>query len=191
MVIADVADTSRWEAWQQGYTYGVILIYPPDPPLRCVNALRAKRDPRAQSYCDAHISLTIPLPRALTQDHWEELASIASGFAPVSIRYGPLMNYLPYPGVCLAIEPQAELDELRAALESASSFSGAPARRYPFSAHMTIAEFISVDETERLMVELADVAPQGAFRCTGLSYAVPDTGFHFTERRRLPLLAGD
>ncbi len=187
MVTDYIADTSRWEAWQREYRFGVLLIYPSDPPRRCVNVLRAKYDPRSQSYCDAHISLTIPLPRVLTEDDWEELQSVASGFAPISVRYGPLMNYLPYPGVCLAIEPQAELDGLRAALESASAFSGAPARRYPFSAHMTIAEFITAEETEALMVELKEVAPQGSFQCTGVSYAVPDAEFHFTERRRLAL----
>jgi 2'-5' RNA ligase len=97
------------------------------------------------------------------------------------------MNYLPYPGVCLAIEPQAELDRLRTAVEAASAFTGAPARRYPFSAHMTIAEFITVDETEGLMAELRDIAPQGSFMCRYVSYAVPDGGFHLTERGRLGL----
>jgi len=97
------------------------------------------------------------------------------------------MNYLPYPGVCLAIELQAELDRLRAALETASAFTGAPARRYPFSAHMTIAEFISGDETKALMAELKDVTPQGSFLCTCVSYAVPDSNMHFAERRRLEL----
>ncbi|UCH34263.1 MAG: 2'-5' RNA ligase family protein [Armatimonadota bacterium] len=187
MVTTYAADISHWEAWQPKWRFGVILIYPPDPPLLQVNALRAKYDPRSQSTCDGHISLTVPLPRVLTESHWDELWSIASGIAPFTIDYGPLMNYLPHPGVCLAIEPQAELDSLRAALETASAFAGAPPRRYPFSAHMTIAEFISADETKALMVELKDVAPQGSFSCTCVSYAVPDGNFRFAERRRLEL----
>lgn len=190
MVTTHAADMSHWEAWQREYRFGVLLIYPPDPPLLQVNALRARYDPRSQSVCDAHISLTIPLPRPLTEDHWAELESTAAGIAPISVHYGPLMNYLPHPGVCLAIEPQAELDKLRAALEAASAFTGAPARRHPFSAHMTIAELISEDETEALMVGLKDIAPQGTFVCTGVSYAVPDSNMHITERRRLEL-SGD
>jgi len=187
MVTTYAADVGEWEAWQREYRFGVLLIYPPDPPLLQVNALRAEYDPRSQSVCDAHISLTIPLPRPLTEAHWIELESIASGIAPITIHYGPLINYLPYPGVCLAIEPQAELDRLRAALETASAFTGAPARRHPFSAHMTIAQFISADETKALMVELNEVAPQGSFLCIGVSYAVPDSDFGFTERMRLEL----
>ena len=187
MVTTYAADISHWETWQREYRFGVLLIYPPDPPLRQGNALRAKYDPRSQSTCDTHISLTVPLPRPLTEAHWVELETIASSIAPITVHYGPLMNYLPHPGVCLAVEPQAELDRLRAALETASAFAGAPVRRYPFSAHMTIAEFISGDETKSLMVELKDVAPQGSFLCTYVSYAVPDSNFHFAERKRLDL----
>lgn len=186
-VTAYAADIGHWEAWQREYRFGVLLIYPPDPPLLQVNALRARYDPRSQSICDAHISLTVPLPRPLTEADWVELESIASGIAPITIHYGPLTNYLPHPGVCVAIRPQAELDGLRAALETASAFTGAPARRHAFSAHMTIAEFISAEETKALMVELRDVVPRGSFLCSCVSYAVPDGDFHFSERRTLPL----
>jgi len=187
MITTYAADTSQWESWQREYRFGVLLIYPPDPPLSQVNALRARYDPRSQSICDAHISLTVPLPRALYDADWQELQSIAAGVEPFSIQYGPLMNYLPHPGVCLAIEPQSALDRLRAALERAAAFAEAPPRRYPFSAHMTIAEFISVEQTEALMDQLADVAPTGSFPCGAVSYAVPDANFHLTERKRLAL----
>lgn len=187
MVTTYASGITHWESWQREYRFGVLLIYPPDPPVQQVNALRAEHDPRSHSYCDAHISLTVPLPRALTEECWAELEAIASGIPPISIHYGPLMNYLPHPGVCLAIEPHEELDRLRIALEAASAFTGAPPRRHPFSAHMTIAEFISADETKALMVDLREAAPQGTFLCKWVCYAVPDSDFHFAERRRLDL----
>jgi 2'-5' RNA ligase len=87
--------------------------------------------------------------------------------------------------VCLAIEAQADLERLLAALERASVFEGAKPRSYPFSAHMTIAEFITVEQTESLMMELKDVAPHGSFLCSHVSYSVPDARLHFTERGRL------
>ncbi len=181
------ADTAQWEDWQREYRYGVLLILPPDPPSAQINALRAVHDPRGQAICEAHISLTVPLPRPMEDAHWRELESIASTIEAFTIHYGPLMNYLPHPGVCLAIEPQAELDALRAALEAASVFAGAPDRRYPFSAHMTIAEFISAERTETLTDELRGVVPDGSFTCTGVAYTVPDDTFHFAERARLEL----
>jgi 2'-5' RNA ligase len=187
MVTSYESEIGHWEDWQQEYRFGVLLIFPPDPLRTQVNDLRAKYDPRSQAICDAHISLTIPMPRARTEAQWAELERIAAGIAPIPVHYGPLMNYLPHPGVCLAIEPQAALDRLRIALESASVFAGAPARPYPFSAHMTIAEFISVEQTETLMGQLADVAPKGVFLCNAVSYAVPDADFHFTECNRLAL----
>ncbi|HEY0073050.1 MAG TPA: 2'-5' RNA ligase family protein [Abditibacteriaceae bacterium] len=182
-----VENIDDWKSWQQEYRYGVFLIFPPDPPLSQVNALRQKYAWSQSSECDAHISLTIPLPQPLTHDHWQELQSIACRIAAFPISYGPLKNYLPHPGVCLAIEPQDKLDALRADLETALCFSRAIPRRFPFSAHMTIAEMITVEQTKVFMLDLADTAPKGTFSCTHVSYAVPDANFSFTERGRLQL----
>jgi len=181
------ADTSGWEDWQKGYRFGVLLVLPPDPPRSQVDALRARHDRRSHAFCGAHVSLRVPLPRPVTPAHWAELEAMASGVAPFTARYGPLRHYLPHPGVCLRIEPQAELDHLRAALKSASCFAGATPRTHPFSAHMTLAEFVSADETQRLMRELAGAAPRGSSLCDAVSYVVPDAGFRFTQRGRLQL----
>jgi hypothetical protein len=100
MVIEYVADVSCWEAWRQQYQYGVLLILPPDPPKNKVNDLRTKYDPKGQSICQAHISLTVPVPRSLNDTYLEELQEIASDIKPFSIHCRPLINYLPHPGVC-------------------------------------------------------------------------------------------
>jgi len=177
-----VTDISRWEAWQKEYRYGGLMIIPPDPPFARVETLRKKYDPKGQAICCPHISVTVPFPRALSDANWYEIKSIVSGIKPFTIKYGPLINFLPNPGVCLAIEPLAEMDNLRAALEKAAAFRGAPPRKYPFLPHMTIAEFITEEETKELMVKLEKVAPVGSFFCTRVFYAVPDKYFHFTER---------
>jgi hypothetical protein len=181
------ADTSQWQEWQRAYRFGVLLILPHDPPAKEVNDLRSVYDPIGQSICEAHISLTVPLPRPVNDEHLRELRSIASTIEPFSIHYGPLTNYLPNPGVVLAIEPEDRLERLVTTLERASVFEGAPARSWPFSPHMTITEFISVERTKELMVELQGLTPEGDFLCNNISYAVPDGDFHFTERAKLEL----
>jgi 2'-5' RNA ligase len=185
MITQYAADVSHWEKWAQGYLYGVFLIFPPEPLLTRVNALRVRHDPGSQAVCDAHISLTVPLTRPVSEANWRALEGIAAAIEPFAIQYGPLLNL--DPAVCLAIEPQVVLDKLRIALETAALFAGAPARKYPFLPHMTIAEFITAEQNTRLMQELENVAPRGVFTCTGVAYAVPDANFHFTERRRLQL----
>ena len=187
MICEYVSDVQSWEPWQREYRYGVILIYPPEPLRSTVNALRARHDPRSQAACDAHVSLTLPLAREPGEADWRQLQGIAARARPVTVRYGPLRHYLPHPGVCLTIEPQRELDQLRAALESADIFGGCPPRKFPFSAHMTIAEFISVDETTQLMAQIGASVPRGEFLCTALSYAVPDSTFRFHEGALLSL----
>jgi 2'-5' RNA ligase len=180
-------DTSHWKAWYDAYRFGIVLIYPPEPLRSLVNALREAYDPKSRAICDAHISLTVPLPRGLTESDCEALESITATHQAFSIRYGPLRHYLPAPGVCLRIEPEDTLDRLRRSLEAASCFTGAMPRPYPFSPHMTIAEYVTADETEALMAELRESAPEGEFRCSSVSLAVPDVRFHFDERRRFAL----
>ncbi len=187
MVTEYVEGNSHWLEWQREYRFGVLLIFPPEPLWGQVNILRAQYDPQSQAICDAHISLTIPLSRPIDEVQWHELEDVVSAIEQFPIRYGPLKNYLPHPGVCLNIEPQNELDQLRAAIEKASVFTGAAERKYPFSAHLTIAEFISEAQTVALMDELKDKTPTGDFICTNVAYAVPDENFHFTKRRQLNL----
>ena len=187
MITQYADDITHWAPWQREYRFGAILLYPPDPPASAVNALRARYDPRSHSYCAAHISLTVPVPRPLTSADWMELQRIVAHIAPIHVRYGPLRHYLPAPGVCLAIEPRAELDHLRGMLEDAAAFETAPARRWPFSAHMTIAEFVTQEQTLALMDEIESVAPSGSFVCDAVSYAVPDGDFRFSDRGRLTL----
>jgi hypothetical protein len=68
--------------------------------------------------------------------------------------------------IALDIQPQADLDRLRCALEDCDIFKGAGPRAYPFWAHMTIAEFISVADTKKLVREIGgDHAPRGSFVC--------------------------
>lgn len=189
-----VTDVSRWNTWQQEYRYGVILIFPPDPPKNEMNDLRTVYDPIGQSFCEVHISLTVPLPGPMNDEQLKELLTIASSFKPFSVHYGPLSNYLPHPGVVLTIEPKDRLENLMTTLEKASVFENAAERPWPFSPHMTITELFGmedmnerVDRTKELMVELEGKTPEGDFLCDYVSYAVPDEDFHFTERARLEL----
>jgi hypothetical protein len=152
-----------------------------------VNELRGRYDPKSQVGCDAHISLTVPIPRELTETDCQELQAICAEQRIFVIRYGPIRHYLPAPGVVYSIQPADTIDRLRVALESAACFQGARPRSYPFSPHMTIAEFITAARTEELTKELGDSLPQGEFACESVCLAVPDLSFHFEERRRFEL----
>lgn len=176
-----------WDEWQLTYRFGVLLIFPPEPLRSVVNDLRGRYDPRSQSFCDAHISLTGPAPRAPSEAEWAALEDAASKVAPFSIRYGPLKTLPPHPGVTLAIEPQDRLDALRAALEAVPPFSEAGARSHPFSAHMTIAEFIEPEHTQEIIEKLGPARISGRFTCSRVTWAVPDSSFHFQEHGQLRL----
>ena len=185
-MLADyVDDVNHWDEGQRAYRFGVILILPPEPIFSQVNELRARYDPISRNCCDAHVSLTEPLPRAPTEAQWAEIEAVTSAMRPFTVHYGPLMTYPPHPGVVLKIDPQGEIDRLRVGLEACGAFSGMTPRRYPFSAHMTIAEFITIERTDALMIELDGAVACGSFLCDGVSHVIPDSSFHFSERRRL------
>ena len=179
---------SNWLDWQKPYRFGVLLVLPPEQVRNEIDALRSIYDPASHSGAKAHISLTVPFPREPDEHAWSALQRIASGFTPFTIRYGPLIPFLPKPGAALDIQPQAELDRLRCALEDCDIFKGAGPRAYPFWAHMTIAEFISVADTKKLVREIdGDHAPRGCFICDHISHLVPDERFCFREVTRLVL----
>lgn len=182
------ARMTGWLDWQRPYRLGVLLVLPPGPVRREIDALRARYDPRSHAFAEAHVSLTVPFRKEPDDGLWGELVRVAAGFAPFTIRYGPLVPFLPRPGAALAIEPRDELDRLRRALEACEVFEGAAPRPRPFWPHLTIAEFVSVDATKDLVRQIGGGrAPAGSFVCDHLSYLVPDENFHFTERGVLGL----
>ncbi len=44
---------------------------------------------------------------------------------------------------------------------------------------MTLAEFVTIEESWRIMDEIKDTAPRGSFLCDRLEYIVPDIIMHF------------
>jgi hypothetical protein len=177
-----------WLDRQKSYRFGTILILPPAAVCQAIDPLRARYDPMSQAAIGAHISLTVPLPRALTDRHWGQLLQVASRFPALEIRYGPVIPFLPNPGAALHIEPQPDLDGLRLALEACDLFQGAAPRIHPFWAHMTIAEFIDADRSRTMIGEIgADSSLTGSFTCEHLSYVVPNEGFRFHEHGNLAL----
>lgn len=123
-------DTSRWEQWQHDYKFGVILIYPPDPIFTIVNKLRAQYDTKSQQSCDAHISLTVPLPGPVTQTAWDELCERMKFIEPFEVRYSTPTSFAGIPGVVLKVEPIDRLKNLVDTLEGSEMFHGAKKRRY-------------------------------------------------------------
>lgn len=179
--------TSAWEAWFEEYRYGALYIFPPSPLRARVNALRQRFDPRAQAICDAHISLTVPVPQPMQQAQGAEIARALSAVPPFEVTWGPPYQYPGIAGVVLQIEPTETPHELVRTLERCSCFDDAPPRRYPFSPHMTLAEFITVEQSVAILGELSAERLEGRFWCSEVVYAVPDASFHFSERVAWPL----
>lgn len=55
---------------------------------------------------------------------------------------------------------------------------------------MTIAEFVSIEESWRIMDEIKDTAPSGPFVCDRLWYIVPDINVHFQRVKSYALGKG-
>jgi len=80
------------------------------------------------------------------------------------------------------VAPQERFDELKRTIHKASVFAGAVYSRRQIPAHMTIAEFLSIDESLRLCARVAGTAPGGSFWCDRLEYVVPDATFRFQRQ---------
>jgi 2'-5' RNA ligase len=173
------ADSSSWEEWKREYRYGAFYIFPPTGVIESVDNLRSMYDPTSASYCQAHINLSEPLVHPLSESDLRELREALSTCMPFEIHFGPLRSFLPHPGIAYAISPEDKFRELRSANHSTSPFKNSPRKREHIAPHMTIAEFIDVEETEKLMRELSGKIPEGSFLCDAIEYAVPTKEFYF------------
>ncbi len=187
MIETAYADTSSWEEWQREYEYGAFYIFPPAGVIEPIDDLRRIHDPKSDSYCQAHISLSEPLAHPLTQSELEELRARLSSIEPFDMRYGPLRTFLPYPGVAYTITPDDKFRCLRSVIHSTSMYKDATLTRDYVVPHMTVAEFITVSRTAELLQELSGNVPAGTFLCDSIEYAVPTRDFRFARILAIPL----
>jgi 2'-5' RNA ligase len=180
-MIPYVTDTSSWEGWQRDYRLGLILIMPPPEVADRVNALRAKYDPRTHAFCPAHITLSDPLGLEMTPEREAEIRGILAGIRPFTLHFDRPHSSPQRGGVAYPIRPREPFDALREALHTASVFTGKPYYTRQIPPHMTIAEFISIEESLKLCAQLQDGAPSGSFVCDRLEFIVPDANFHFQK----------
>jgi 2'-5' RNA ligase len=174
-----VTDTSKWEKWQRDYRLGLILIMPPEEVAKQINPLRAKYDPRTYAYCPAHITLSDPLGLELTPEREAEIAEILRQIDPFTLYFDEPQASRERGGVAYPIRPREPIDALRAALHQASVFCRPPYYTRTIAPHMTIAEFVTIEESWRIMEEIKGIAPRGSFVCDRLEFIVPDINMHF------------
>lgn len=176
-----------WEPWQNEYRHGAFYLFPPAGVAAIVNELRARYDPRAAAICDAHISLSEPLANPLSNEQLDEVRSALAHVAPFELTYGPLTSIGPYPGVVFAVAPEEAFFALRVAVHSTSIFAGRDLPRAERVPHLTVAEFVSLEETHDLLAQLRDTVLGGSFLCDRVVYAVPDSSFLFEPVLTIPL----
>jgi len=181
-LITQYANEQLWEQeWQKEYKYGVILFIPPEPIFSTVNQLREKYDKFSANGCCAHISLTMPLKNPLTIEGINEIKRKLLDFKKFEVHYGPFINFLPVAkGVVLEIKEQKKFEELYKTIESAEWIEFYD-RKWPFKAHMTIAEFISNEDTLALTENLNKNAMYGSFTCNKVVYMVPNQDMVFQK----------
>ena len=176
--------------WQKPYQFGTIVIWPPDEVRVVVNNQREENDPLSQSYCEAHITVTQPLLKNLSESEWNQVLSVVKDFRSFQINFGPLNSFLPYPCIWYEIEPRERILELRRALHLTGFFNLTLPHTEGFIPHMTVTEGISGPTVDgNLLKQLQKESRQGSFFCQGLAYIVPDQRFCFKEIRTLPLTA--
>lgn len=182
-----VQDVSDWEDWQRDYRLGVIMILPPPDIAGAIDELRAKYDPKSFAICKTHISLSDPLSKEMTEPLRQELKNIVRAIPEFELRFDKPHASLEHPGVYYPITPQAPIDVIKDALHQSSAFPSVAYDRRHIPAHMTIAEFLSIDESQQVCRTIQDLAPSGRFVCKELTYLVPDERFRFSKVEAFPL----
>ena len=182
--------TDHWENWWHGYYYGAFYIFPPEEVMKEVDKLREKYDPKSAGFCRAHISLSEPLKKKITASDMHSLRNDLSLITPFEINYGPLRTHPPYPGVTYTITPEKEFDTLRKVIHGNELFHGVELRRSKIVPHMTIAEFITMEQTNEIFDRLNGKVKSGKFLCKEIVLAVPNNDMYFNPVISIPLGIG-
>ena len=66
-------------------------------------------------------------------------------------------------------------------------FAGQVYQRRHIPAHITIAKFISIEDSLKIRAQLQEILPSGSFLCDKLSFIVPDEDFKFQRKGVFPL----
>ena len=119
----------------------------------------------------------------MTPAFTDEIQTILGGIEPFTLYYDQPHASPDHAGVAYPITPQEPIDELKDSLHQASVFDGEAYQRRDVPAHMTIAEFITIDDSLKLCSELQATAPSGSFLCDRLEFIVPDESFRFQRAR--------
>ncbi len=178
----EVADTSSWEPWQHDYRFGVLLVMPPPHVASPIDALRQAYDQKSHAICSAHISVSDPLRRHMSDDAQKEIQKLLRTVEPFEVHYNRPAASARRPGVAYPVSPQERFDELKRVIHQASVFEGFAYNRRDIPAHMTIAEFLTIEDSLRICADLIDRAPRGSFWCDRLEHVVPDAAFRFQRR---------
>ena len=171
--------TDSWEDWQLDYRLGLILIMPPKEVSDQIDPLRERYDPKSHATCGPHISVSDPLSLEMTPDLETEIRAILQDFQPFELHFRTLHASQNHPGVSYSIHPGEPILALQEALHKSRAFGGKVYRRRHIPPHMTIAEFISIQESLELCDQLQDTAPKGSFICDRLEFIVPDDNMRF------------
>ena len=177
-----------WQDWQKSYQFGTIVIWPPDEVRNFVNQQRSTYDPLSQSYSEAHISVTQPLQKHLSENEWNQVKKIVGNYEIFQVEFGPVNSFLPYPCIWYEIEPHQRVLELRQALHQTNFFNLDLPHTEDFIPHMTITEGLSGPTVDKnLLEQLRKESRRDSFPCQELTCIVPDQQFCFTNVKTLPL----
>ncbi len=189
--------TKKWADWQKDFQHGTFVLWPPNDVRRRLNAIRERYSPISQSYCEAHISLTQPLLRALDEVEWITLQAIVATFAPLEIIYGPVRYWDNGRLVYYEIQPFDKIRAIRQALHETNCFNLELPHANDFIPHLTLqegypADILAVDvvDVKKGMAnyeKLKQLLPNTRSLCHEISFIVPDERFHFEVVRQLPL----
>ncbi len=109
----------------------------------------------------------------------DEIAGILGMIEPFRPHFDEPKASRARAGVAYPITPQEPIDDLKAKLHQAAVFDGQVYRRRDIPAHMTIAEFVTIEESWRIVEEIQNIAPSGSFLCDRMEFIVPDINMRF------------
>lgn len=178
----------NWKNWMKDFKFGTLVFIPSGELRNKVDSLRTFYDPTSAKTSMAHITITQPFSKALTNNEIQKIQNLISNFASFEFTVGPATTSPNKKLIWLDISQKESILAIRENLHELGLFRTDLPLTKGFIPHMTISEAPrSPEEVNSINNVLNTQLKPTSLWFNSIVWILPDQKFVFHEHHTFQL----